>query len=263
MSGLQIKYSKEIARELNKIAVCLPGDPINVGDIITFPFGRRGLINRPAPWGTFRRISRLADLGINIDEPNFSSDSIPYRFSSRNSVSVHFEANATGDLGNVNFPSTNGNLNVNFSAEGSVFFVAVGCQKQELRNLLLIENAVNANKGSMVWDDTFLVVSVTTAERAFIMQANSSNAQLSLAGDVKGLQTSSGVNISASSNIKIIRERESAFIMDWAPNITVFMDVMRFKRETFEKSKSPGDSEIPGDSDKLILESVDAKGFLQ
>lgn len=35
--SLQIQYSKKIAKELGKVAVSLPGEEINVGDIIQFP----------------------------------------------------------------------------------------------------------------------------------------------------------------------------------------------------------------------------------
>ncbi|UHO40601.1 hypothetical protein H5J24_11955 [Chryseobacterium capnotolerans] len=44
--SLQIKYSTEIAKELGKIAVYLPGEIIEVGDIIKFPYGKTGFLKK-------------------------------------------------------------------------------------------------------------------------------------------------------------------------------------------------------------------------
>lgn len=67
MSGLAVQYSKEIAKELAKIAVVLPGEPVEVGQIIYFPFGKKGIwpFRKPAPRGSLNIMTSLTELGIS------------------------------------------------------------------------------------------------------------------------------------------------------------------------------------------------------
>lgn len=47
--SLQIQYSKELVKAPGKIAVYLPGEQVEVGDIITFPYGRTGMFSKKVP----------------------------------------------------------------------------------------------------------------------------------------------------------------------------------------------------------------------
>lgn len=262
MSGLQIMYSKEVARELTKIAVVLPGAPVEVGQIVHFPFGKRRIwpFRKPAPRGSFNVISTLENLNIQpqISAPDGNGD--PYIFSSRNSVKIDVDYGSSGkeggkskdikkdknndkingaDRGNINDiniyneGSTTGKLVASFSAEGAVYFAAIDCKTTRITNLDQIQVDLSKHRNEIVWDDTFLITSVTVAGKALIMQSGSNSASLNLTGNVKGLITGRGSDISVRTSIMIENFRESAFIKPWSDNVTIFIGLHRFTEKKF------------------------------
>ncbi len=233
MSGLQITYSKEVAKELTKIAVCLPGAPVKIGQIIHFPFGRSGIwpFRKPAPRGAFNLITTLQNLGMQPQETEPDNDGEPYIFSSRRTVKIDavFEAN-----GNIN-PNINagGELKASFEAEGAVYFAAIDCKTINISNLDQIKVNLEQHSNSIIWNETFLVTSVTTASKALIMQSSTKSGSLTIQGNVKGLITQNAADIDANVQIGVRNFKESSFIKPWSDNVTVFIGLHRFTKETF------------------------------
>ncbi len=261
---LQIQYSKEIARELGKIAVYFPGDEVKVGDIIRFPFGKKGLFRKTVPWGTFSKVTSLKNLGVAYTESQLSESPDPYRFSTKNAVNIAFNGNVNADLGNDNLPHGKAALSIKFSSEGAIYFLAVGCDKTGIDDIVALENQIQS-KSNLVWDDNFLVTSVTIAKKALIAQSNSKSSELTLGGEVSGLK-SNAANINSDAKISITKEKGSAFIKDWSDDVTVFMDVMKLEKEIFSTEKSldlPNDS-IPSEesSERLLLKKVNIEEYL-
>lgn len=275
MSGLQIQYSKEVAKELTKIAVCLPGSPVSVGDVIFFPFGKKGIwpFKEPAPLGAFNLITSLTALGVNAAEAAPDKEPDPYIFASRKVVGVDFSLAVEGG------DSASGTLKASFKKDGSVYFAAVDCLTTRLADLSQVQVDLSAHTRDIIWRDTFLVTSVTTAAKALIMQSSTSSASLEVAGEIKGLVTGSASDISAKSSISINSFRDSSFIKPWSENVTVFIGLHRFKKKDFgyrpsehvhrlaafedvELAMIAGEL-VASDDDRFILEPVSALELLE
>lgn len=245
MSGLMIKYSEEVASALTKIPVVLPGSPVSVGDILYFKEGEPSWVTRllvdPKPIGSFEKITDLKSLGVTAsiveDDPS-SADS--YVFSSKNGTSVAFEAG--GEASDPRGDTGQGSLKVTFSSEGAVYFSAVDCTTERVDDLSAIQVNLQEHNRTIVWHDTFIVTSVTTAKRALIMQSSSNSALLSVKGDVNGLLPGSATG-SASANVLISGYKDASFIKPWSSNVTVFIGLHRFKKTDFgslTKALAPG-----------------------
>ena len=235
MSKLQIQYSKELARELGKIAIYLPGEHVSVGDIIKFPHGKVGFLRKKGPFGSFKKISSLKKLGVSYDEPQFLGTPDTYKFSSKNAVDFNFTTNGNADLGNDLTPSGNANLSIQFSSEGALYFLAIDCNKKELNDLAALENEINTKGKKLIWQDTYLVTSVTIAKKAFIAQSQSKNSELQIAGNFKGI-ASGTVEINAQTNLSIKKQKGNIFIKDWSNDVTVFMDLIKFEKQVFDEN---------------------------
>lgn len=274
MSGLQIMYSKEIAKELTKIAVVLPGAPVEVGQIIHFPFGKKGIwpLKKTAPYGAFNVITTLENLNVQpqISQPDADGD--PYIFSSRKFVKIDADFGVQGDL--PTGTSAKGSLKINFESEGSVYFAAVDCKTISITNLDQIQIDLEQHKNEIIWNETFLVTSVTVATKALIMQSSTKSASLDIGGDIKGLVTGSAVDISANTNISVKNFKESSLIKPWSDNVTIFIGLHRFTKsdfghspnlkvsrlspfETIEVNKIAGEL-VNSKDDVLVLEEVSA-----
>lgn len=256
MSNLQIQYSKELAKELGKIAVYLPGEHINVGDIITFPHGK-SFLGKARPLGSFKKISSLDSLGINYQKPKFSNTPDTYRYSSKNAVNINLNLGGKVNLGTDNLPCGKAKLNIKFTSEGAIYFLGVNCDKKELIDLIGLEKEINDKGKNLLWKDTFLVTSVTIAKKAFIAQSRSKSSELILNGDVEGIK-SGDVDVSAQADVMIQKQQGDIFIKDWSNNVTVFMDLVKFEKEVFGKQyrdfKSTPDNEQ--DRYKISLKPV-------
>ncbi|WP_298416836.1 hypothetical protein [uncultured Kordia sp.] len=232
MSKLQIKYSKEIAKELGKIAVCLPGEQVKVGDIIKFPYGKT-LFGKTRPMGTFKKITSLKKIGIKHDKPIFSNAPDTYYFTSRKAVEFNTKSKSNFNLQNDKLLKTDGTIHVEFSSEGAIYFLAIDCDKKELNDLLAIENAVNVKGKEMLWDDTYLVTSVTIAKKALILQSRSKSSGITIEGNISGI-SSGTLKTNASSKFHFKNQTGDVFIKNWSDDVTVFMDVVKFEKQVFE-----------------------------
>lgn len=233
--SLQIQYSKKIAKELGKVAVNLPGAAIKVGDIVQFPFGKG--IFRTAPFGSFTKITDLKGLGVNYDETENLNSPDSYQFSSDGSVNFNVGLKGDLDLNLEDLPSGNGKLQISFSKKGGIFFYAIGCITKRLNNLQNLENEVKDNGKRILWDNTFLVTSLTTAKKALVLQSISKTSYLVLRGDIKNIHPSSSFKLDIEAKINIEKQSGNMLIKDWSDDVTLLIDVMRFKKNTFQKRK--------------------------
>jgi hypothetical protein len=243
------KYCKEIIKELDKIPVYLPGTPVSPGDILRFgDYEARG-----KPIGSFVHYTSLSkyDIRFDIQEDN---DPDPYLYSSKNSVGVKFtaDANATTNIG--------GKLDVTFSREGATYFAAIDCTLQSIKDLSSIESQLNLAKTDPKIGGCYLVVSVTTAKKALIMQSNSRSASLTLDGNVQGLQPSTGTKVDASLKVNISSYKDSSFIKPWSDNVTVFFSLGYLSKNDDGKLDVSLRSILPG---KYSLTKVDLKELLR
>src|SRR5687768_16042228 len=97
MAGLAVSYSIQIARELTKIAVALPGAPVKPGDIIRFPFGTTSFLRRPKPYGSFEVAANLSEMGIQT-EATEDTEPDPYVFASVRGSDSSFSADGEGNV---------------------------------------------------------------------------------------------------------------------------------------------------------------------
>lgn len=260
--SLQILYSKIIAKELGKVAVYLPGEKIDVGDIIQFPKGKG--IFKIAPFGSFKKITDLKSLNIQCDVISDSDSTDSYQFTSENIVEINSNLGKKIETNLDSLPKGSGKMQLSFSKKGSVFFNAIECSKQSLNNIHNLENEINDNGKQLLWDDTFLVTSVTIASKALVVQSTSKNFQLELNGDIENIN-SGAMQLDIAAKINVTKKKGSALIKEWSDNVTVFMDVMRFKKKFFKKANPfDDDSILPegNDSYRLKLESIDLKKYL-
>jgi hypothetical protein len=232
MSKLQIQYSKEIAKNLGKVAVFLPGEHIEVGDIITFPHGK-SLLGVSRPFGTFKKITSLKKIGIKYGRPILSKTTNTYHFISKSASQFKSSINKNIDLGNNELPNSHSTIDIQFSAEGAIYFLAVDCKKKEIKDLNSIEKEINSKGKKMLWKNSYLVTSVTLAKRAFILQSLSKESSLTLQGDIKGIQLGN-IDVSANSNFNLKKQNGNIFIKNWSNDVTVFMDVVKFEKRVFE-----------------------------
>jgi hypothetical protein len=231
---LQIQYSKELAKELGKIPVYLPGEQIEVGDIITFPHGK-AFFGRSKPLGTFIKITSLKKLGVQYDNPKYSGSPDTYRYASKNSVEFDFLG---GIQANIPIEQTaSGKVKIQFGSEGAIYFLAIDCDKKELNDLASLEKEIISKGKKLIWEDTFLVTSVTVAKKAFVAQSRSKTSELNLIGDFKG-NTSGITEIQAETSLKVGNQSGDLFVKDWSDNVPVFMDLIKFEKEVFDSSSN-------------------------
>lgn len=263
MSGLMKDYSKEISDQLTAIAVVLPGDPVKVGDIVSFREGRR-LFGKAKPIGRFQKVSDLGLLDVETEvEDDASQESDTYIFASRKGAHYSFDATGGADGAGAGLSGT-GKLTVQFSKAGAIYFAAIDCTTRRLRNLAGIEVDLNEHRAAMLWKDTFLVNSVTIASRALIMQSATSSGVLEASGDVAGLIPSASGNANAGISVSVGKVKDASFIKDWSENVTVLFGLSRFVKKDFGsvvKELDVGSREIAGeilnlDDDVYALEEV-------
>lgn len=212
-------YCKEIIRQFQKIPVYLPGEFVQVGDVIFF--NNAGLFGSK-PIGTFKKRTSLSNLGIEF--PTLTDpDPRPYKFSSVGSVSMEFTSE--GEVTN----QAKGQLDIAFTKEGATYLVAVDCLTTAIDDLLTVERQLANHVDALDWSSHYIVVAVTVASRSLIMQSNSSSASLSIKGEVKAFDTGSVEmpNIDAALSVKSYKD--ASFIKDWSNNVAVFFELVRFR----------------------------------
>jgi hypothetical protein len=253
--SLAIDYCKELAKELRQSAVYAPGINVSPGDIITF--SERGLLG-PQPLGPFKKVTSLVEMNIDLRTEQ-DKDPYSYVFASKRSVSVSF--NAGGAAGSA----TNGKLAVKFSKEGATYLSAVDCKQTRFRDISNLEVSLEPYKTKVDWKHCFIVVAVTVAAKALIMQSNTSSASLEIEGEVKGLQPIPGATIlskeeiNANIGLKVSGYNDASFIKPWSDNCAVFFQLVRYKKVFLGgwEVKSAHPELLMSESDQYRIELVD------
>lgn len=200
---------------------------------------------------------RWKKLGVNFQQQQ-SQEPHPYLFASKGSVGVSFTANATADT------AGDGKLDISFSKEGSTYFAAIDCTVSYIDDTSHLVEQLIPHKDDLDWGDLFIVTSVTTAKKALIMQSNTSSAQLSIEGNVKGLQPGVGIDLNASAGLKINSYKDSSFIKPWSDQVGVFFTLSRFSKKLFGgyglKTRS---LTLDSSQDEFELDSVSPEKWIE
>jgi hypothetical protein len=217
-------YCREIAKELRQTAVYIPGSDVKPGDIIKFT--NNNIFDKPI--GEFYIAGNLSDFGINLpteSEEDNATDS--YVYASKGSVSVSFTADlAAPTVGQ-------GKLSIGFSKSGSTYLSAIDCKETRFKSILNLENDLAPHRGKLQWNEYYIVISVTIASKAIIMQSNSSSASLEIDGSVKNLVPGGDAvrNLNADFNLKISKYKDASFIKEWSNNVPVFFTLVKYKKK--------------------------------
>lgn len=256
--SLQIKYSKEIAKELGKVAVYLPGEIIEVGDIIKFPNGKTGIFSKGAPLGVFTKISSLNNLSVKYSMQQQLGSKHTYKFSSENSVNQISSINSEIELSSDTLPNIDAEVILKFTSEGSIYFHALDCYKTQINDIASLENEIISKSKVLIWENTYLVTSVTYATKALIMQSRSKNSEITLSANAHGIKTSQ-INIGAGAESSIKSQNGDFFIKDWSNDVSIFMELMKFEKQIFQvinrslNVQKSQDRLVPVDINSLLI----------
>src|SRR5262245_22302109 len=157
-------YQAEMHHNLGFYATWLPGDPIEIGDVGVLLDGR------------FRRLSSLADLGIDYTTSEAgAAQSIQYTSAKGTKVGTGASTSAAG-IAEVE-------INIEFSADGAFVFHAAGLQAARLQELPIIGESVLAAYKNGRWRREWLLVeAVHAADCATIIVSQDNAASIVLAG---------------------------------------------------------------------------------
>jgi hypothetical protein len=224
-------YCKEILRQLDQLAVYLPGRQVDVGDVITF--GPVGLFSRPL--GDFQLVTTLEKLKVNVDK---RTDVTPqsYRYASREGTSVSF--NGSADAGQIG----SGKLTISFSKSGALYLAALNCTREEMTNVNTLERQLVPLQNELDWNNCYIVTSVTRAGRAVIMQSSTTNAEMVIEGQTKQLVATPGNPIDVNAQFNVTSYKEASFQKDWSNESPLFMTLVRYKMNWLGDWKATGRS---------------------
>jgi len=259
--SLHIQYSKQIAAALGKVAVYLPGEQIKVGDIVNFP-NAEGLFST-APFGAFVKVTDLERLGVNLQVESDIDSPDPYQLSSNHAVNMNTSLSGAADLETPALPGGEGTIVLSFSKQGAIFFYALDCTKESLVSIHDLEKEIEDGGKSLLWKNTFLVTSVTVARKALVIQSISESAEVEIGGKMTGINTGN-LQIAAEAGLTVNKVVGDVFVKDWSDDVTVFIDVMRFKKKVFRKQKTMFQQGISSTEPvgAIVLESVDLSVYL-
>lgn len=253
--SLAIDYCREIARELRQTAVYIPGSAVKPGDILRFDHAN--LLGVPKPLGEFVIYGNLSDLDVHLETVSEEETLDSYIYASKGSVNVSFETGVeAGDIGE-------GKLSIGFTKSGATYFSALDCAETRFKSIIGLEEKLAPHQNSLNWKDFFLVISVTTAKKALIMQSNTSTATLEIAGDIKNFAPSGLIrkDLDVNMALNISKYKEASFIKDWSDNVPVFFNLVRFKKKFETPVAHSGRKRSPLAAD-LIARSNDLEPYV-
>lgn len=254
--SLQIKYSKELAKKLGKIAVYFPGEPIEVGDIIHFPNGKTSFFSKEAPLGVFTKITSLQNLHVSHAIQNETKTKHSYKFSTENTVEQSSSIHSSVKLAPIH-SNLDTDITIQFTQEGSLYFHAIDCYKKQIKDIASLEKEIISKSQTLVWNSTYLVTSVTYATKALIIQSRSKNSTITLANSLD-IQTKEN-NLTTQIGLNIKNQNGEFFIKDWSNHVSVFMELMKFEKQTFQattrnlKKKEKPNRLIAVDINQLLI----------
>ncbi len=96
-----------------------------------------------------------------------------------------------------------------------------------------------------------------------MLQSISKNSEITIGGDVKNVQSNNSLKLDIDAKIHIEKQVGNLLVKDWSDDVTLLIDVMRFKKGTFQKEKGLKSLNSNHSSSKNIeLESVNLSNYL-
>jgi hypothetical protein len=212
-------YCNEIIRQFGKVPVYLPGEFVQLGDIIFFQ--HKGLFG-PRPIGDFNKRTSLQNLKIGF-QANTDPDPQSFKFSSEGSVSMEFTS--AGDIQN----QAKGQLDISFNKTGATYLVAIDCATSYIDDLLHVEEQLADHIDALDWSSHYIVVGVSVARKSLVMQSNSSSAKLTISGEVKSFDANHAEMPNVSASLAVKAYKDASFLKDWSDNVELFIDLVRYK----------------------------------
>jgi hypothetical protein len=217
-------YSHELVVRLDELAVYRPGYPVFPGDIITF--GANSIGNWKPPIGNFTKYKRLNDFGQKLDI-DISPDARNIRYSSFGGTSTKIDNSVSlSAIGG-------GKISVSFKKAGSILIIA-NAVKEHTIDISKAENILEKNKHLDIWKDHYIVVGVSVAESAVVMQSSSDMGALEM--DAIAAVEGGGLE-SVKTVIKTTSCNDSAFFLDWSENVALFFRLVRYGRKNMFSSQ--------------------------
>lgn len=250
------KYVKGISRKYDKLPVYYPGRMVRVGDVISFGKNVFGGPKSPygEPNGSHGNVLDSKDY-IGGDSVSVSKDNanLPYNFVSANEVSV--DAGADGNVPGL----ANGDFKFKFEKEGSTLLLAKGTDREFMDNLGQLQKVINLNSGAVNWREMYIVTELEIAERALIVQSNSSNNEIFISTNLKniGVHGNDLIGVDADVEIKVNWASDHMFNIPWTKDVTLFMKLHRVK----SNGDITGLKGIREDENSLVIEEVQMKDF--
>lgn len=221
------KYVKSVARRFQKLPVYYPGRVVRVGDILSYGKNSLGLPKNPfgEPVGVFGNLVNDPKFGNSI-ETEFGASDQNYHFVSENEVDVTIGGSASApDL-------ITGEFKFYFKKEGSTMIVANGTNSIRMANQSQLKSVIQQNLTVENWVEFYIVTEVETAKKLLVFQSATNSGELVISANVDEIQIG-GSNISgidAGVDFKVKKYINSSFIIPWAEDKTLFMKLVRVRR---------------------------------
>lgn len=207
-------YQEEMHNNLGFFAAWLPGDPIEVGDA--------GVLER----GRFRKLASLRELGIEVQvESTTSSQGVKYTSSEGTKIAPSAGAAIAGVAKAV--------IKIDFSREGAFVFEVSSLQPRQITNRLEVAKAIVKAYENGLWQKEWLVVeALRTAERATIIVAEDSSAEVVLQAATEGLLASTSL-VDPKLGLSVASTRGKIVHVVAASNLTPLYSCLRLRDPLF------------------------------
>lgn len=158
-------------------------------------------------------MSSLKSLNVDACTLEESGAVQGYKFSSKNSVNITTSAFANAAFTNENLPGTKGEIKLEFTSEGAIYFHAKDCWKFQMNNVVALEKEIVTKGKNLIWDNTYLVTSVTYAKKTLIIQSILKSSEIIFQGDINGMKsTIATLSIARYSTPLSIKKHHVSFI---------------------------------------------------
>ncbi len=215
MSAHAIHYCQEVANNIKKWAIYEPGRNLSCGDLIFF---RNGDNQTPGnrPIGSYTRAASAGNLFVDL---NTKTRKLPraIRYCSKG-IKYVYEANLQ-------------KLKITFANDKDFLLHAVGCQEEFFEEQDISEDRLKALYEDFNWDNHFIVLGVTTANRLMILQAGGASASFELQGpDVHMLDHNSNTDPTPTQPIKLVKQKDEGLTRIWQEDHPVFLSLGKIVR---------------------------------
>lgn len=239
------KYVKSVAKRFQKLPVYYPGRVVRVGDILSFGKNYLGLPKNPfgEPVGVFGNLVNEPKFGNLIEIESGATDQI-YHFVSEKEVDITIGGTASApDL-------VTGEFKFSFKQVGATLVVAKGTNSLRMANQSQLKTVIQNHQTSINWEEFYVVTEVETAKKLLVYQSATNSGELVISANVDEIQIGGSeiYGIDAGIDFKVKKYVNSSFIIPWSDNKTLFMKLVRVRRNGdivgVSKSTNPLNLEI-------------------